>query len=104
MTVRITQYRWVGKLWPFEIKTTCQECDLTQSIIDSMMKKEFKGKDVEFKTKPWLDNFFYCLFRIAWHAPIIMVDGKKFHQFSKKYPFFNRKNLTEIVMRKLEAE
>jgi len=101
MTVTITQYKWAGKLLMFKIKTICSECGLTTSILRSMMKKEFKGKDVKFETKPWLDNFFYCLFKFAWHAPIIMVDGKKFYQFSDKNPLFDREKLAEYVNKQL---
>lgn len=102
MAVVITQYKWAGKLGPFKIKTTCSECDLTTSIIKNMMEKEFMGKDAKFEMKPWLDNFFYCILRLAWHAPIIMVDEKKFYQFSEKKPLFDRKKLADYVNGKLK--
>ena len=102
MTVKIIQYEWTGKKGLFKIKTKCSECDLTKAILMDMMQKEFKDKDVTFEKKPWLDNFFYCLFRGAWHAPIILVDGKKFHQFSEKEHLFDRKLLKEYVLNKLK--
>ncbi len=101
MVVKITQYKWAGKWGPFKIKTPCEECDLTTSILKDMMDVEFKGKNVTFEIKPWLDNWIYCLTKVAWHAPIIMVDGKKFHQYSHKDPIFNREKLTKIVLNKL---
>jgi predicted methyltransferase len=97
MVVEITQFKWAGKKWFFEIKSNCEECDLTTATLKDMMKKEFKGKNVKLDVKPWLDNFFYCLFRGTWHAPIIMINGKKFHQHSKKDPFFNRRKLEKSV-------
>lgn len=101
MTVKIVEYEWAGKKGPFRIKTHCQECDITKAIIKDMLKNEFKGKDVTFEVKPWLDNFFYCLFRLSWHPPIIMVNGRKFHQFSHHDPLFDRKKLAELVLSKL---
>ena len=102
MTIKITQYKWAGRLWPFEIKTKCEDCDLTEAVLKNMLKDEFKGEDVKFEVKPWLDNFFYCLFRFAWHAPIIMVNDKKFYQFSEKEPLFDREKLKELVLSKLQ--
>ena len=98
-TIKITQFKWAGKLGPIRIKSTCNECDLTSAMLKNMMENEFKGKNVQFEIKPWLDNFFYCLSRGAWHAPIIMVNGKRFHQFNKKEPLFDRQKLVELVNR-----
>ena len=102
MTIIITQYKWAGRLWPFKIKTGCEECDLTEASLKNMLKNEFKGKDVKFEVKSWLDNFFYCLFRFAWHAPIIMVNDKKFYQFSEKEHLFDREKLKELVLSRLQ--
>lgn len=104
MTVKIIEYEWAGKKWFFKIKTHCKECDLTSAILKSMMQKEFKGKDVSFEVKPGLNNVFYCLFRGAWHPPIIMVDGRKFHQFSEKNPLLNRKELANYVLQRLKQQ
>lgn len=98
-TITITQFKWAGKLGPIRIKSTCNECDLTSTFLKGMMENEFKAKDVKFEIKPWLDNFFYCLLRGAWHAPIIMVNGRRFYQFNKKEPLFNRQKLVELVNR-----
>lgn len=101
--VTITQFKWAGKLGPFHIKTSCDECDLTTTILRDMMQNEFKDKDVTLEVKPWLDNLLYCLLRGAWHAPIIMVNGKKLYQFSKKQPLFDRNNIAAVVKGYLEA-
>jgi predicted methyltransferase len=95
----ITQFKWSGKLGPFRIKSSCGQCDLTTTILKSMMEREFKGKNVNLEIKPWLDNLFYCLFRGAWHAPIVMVNGRKFHQYSRNDPMFDRRKLAEAVQR-----
>ena len=95
--VIITQFKWSGKLGPFRIKTSCDECDLTTSILKNMLENEFKDKNVTLEVKPWLDNFFYCIVRCAWHAPIIIVNGKKFYQFHEKEPVFNREKLATLV-------
>ncbi|RMF55107.1 hypothetical protein D6745_03145 [Candidatus Woesearchaeota archaeon] len=101
MTVKITQYKWAGKWGPFRITNKCEECNLATSTIQSMMEKEFKGKDVEFEIKPWLNHWFYCMLRLAWHPPIIIVNGRKFYQFSHKEPLFDRKKLEDHVLREL---
>ena len=93
----ITQFKWAGKFGPFRIKTDCDQCDLTTTILKDMMENEFAGEDIRFEVKPWLDNFFYCIIRGAWHAPIVMVNGRKFYQFSKKEPLFDREELVKFV-------
>ncbi len=100
-TVTITEYVWAGQKFGIKIKTHCQDCDLTSARIRSMIEKEFKEEDVVFETKPWLDNFFYCLFRLCWHAPIIMVNGKKFYQFHSQQPLFDKTKLAEQVKKEL---
>ncbi len=95
--VVVTQYKWGGKLGLIKIKSHCRECDLTTVMLKKMMEAEFKDKNVVFEVKPWLDNIFYCLARGAWHAPIIMVNGRKFFQFSEKRPLFDNAKLIETV-------
>ena len=102
--VKIIEYEWAGKLGPFKIKTHCEECDITKSMMDSMLEKEFKGKNVTFEKKPWLDNFFRVLSKGAYHPPILMVNGKKFHQFSERDPLFNKEKVTDHVFKILEQK
>lgn len=78
--VEVIDYKWVGKWGPFKIKTQCGECDFDTALIKDMMKKEFKGKDISFEVKPWLDNWWRVIWKFAWHAPIIMVNGKVYSQ------------------------
>ena len=100
--VAVTQFKWAGRLGPIRIKTNCEQCDLTTTILQDMMENEFKERNVAFEVKPWLDNIFYCLARGAWHAPIIMVNGKKFYQFSEAEPLFDREKLAERVLREAQ--
>ena len=102
MTVKIVEYEWAGKKLFWKIKTHCKECDLTNAVLKDMMNNEFKGKDVTFEVKPWLNSVFYCFFRGTWHPPIVMVNGRKFHQFSHHDQLFNRKKLAEYVLKKLK--
>ena len=101
--VVITQFKWAGSWGPFKIKSQCEECDLTTHNLRNLVEKEFKGKNVIFEIKPWLDNAWYCLKRGAWHPPIIMINGKLFFQFSHKKPFFNKDKLVQLVNELLGA-
>lgn len=103
MTVKIVQYKWAGKWGPFKITNKCEECNLVTATIQSMIEKEFKDKKVEFEVKSWLDNWFYCVLRFTWHPPIVLVNGKKFYQFSHKEPIFDRKKLEEDVLKNIRC-
>lgn len=100
--VNITLYEWAGKIGPFKIKTHCQDCDIHAAIIKNMIEREFKGKNVKFEIKPWLGNFFYCLARLSWHPPIIVIDNSKFYQFSHHNPLFKRGELKKEILRRLK--
>lgn len=93
----ITDFKWAGKFGPIKIKSPCNECDIVTSSLRKMIEEDFKGKNVVLEVKPWLNHIFYCLARGTWHAPIIMVDGKKFFQFSEKKPYFDRGKLINLV-------
>ena len=100
--VTVTEYVWAGKWGPFRITSHCKECDITWAMLQDMRDKEFKGLEVEIEQKPWLDHWQYCLRQGAYHAPIVMVDGKKFHQHSRNDPLINRNKLVKYVLGKLE--
>lgn len=95
--VVITDFKWAGKLGPIEIKSPCNECDAITNMLTKMVEEDFRGKNVVLEVKPWLNNMFYCLFRGTWHAPIVVVNGKKFFQFSEKNPYFERSKLIDLV-------
>ena len=52
----------------------------TPNNINFSFKSEFKKKSISFKVKPWLDNWWRIILKGAWHAPVIMVNGKVFSQ------------------------
>lgn len=93
----ITDFKWAGKLGPIKIKSPCNECDVITNMLTKMIEEDFRGKNVVLEVKPWLNNIFYCLFRGAWHAPIIVVNGKNFFQFSEKNAYFDRGKLIGLV-------
>lgn len=95
--VVINDFKWAGKLGPFEIKSPCNECDVITNMLTRMMEEDFKGKNVVLEVKPWLNNAFYCLSRGAWHAPIVVVNDRRFFQFSEKKAYFDRSELTELI-------
>jgi len=76
--VLIEQYKWAGKWGPFKVKVRCGECDLTTSILKSLMQKEFKGKKVQLEIKPWLDNWMHCALKGGFRAPLVYINGKLF--------------------------
>ena len=78
--INIVQYKWEGKWGPFKVKVRCGECDLSSTILKSMIKKEFKGKDVKLTILPWLDNWYKVILKGGWHAPIFIVNGRLFSQ------------------------
>lgn len=106
----ITDFKWAGKLGPIEIKSPCNECDIVTSMLRKMIEEDFRGKNVALEVKPWLNNIFYCLARGTWHAPIIIVNGKKFFQFSETKAYFDRGKLIGLIngllakQEKVEAE
>jgi len=99
--VLITLYKWEGKKWFFKITSDCEECDTTEAMLKDMMKREFKGKNVKLVIKPWLDNIFAALLKRGTHPPVLLINGKKFHQYSIRNPIFNRKKFKKTVLRKL---
>jgi hypothetical protein len=102
MNVRIVQYKYLGSWGPFKINSDCEDCDITTEVLKDMMNKEFRALDVVFEERPWLNNWIKLLFKGAWHAPIILVDGMKFYQWREEEPLFNREKLKYLVLKKLK--
>ena len=78
--VRISYYRWEGRFLFFRIKERCRECDMTYAVLQQLLADVFQDKPVSLDIKPWLDNWWKILWRGAWHAPIVMVNGRVFSQ------------------------
>jgi hypothetical protein len=68
------------------------------SILRNVVEKDLQGKNVVFEVKPWLNNIFFSLSRGAWHPPIIMINGRRFFQYSHKKPLFDRDELVQAVV------
>ncbi|MBI2105833.1 hypothetical protein HYT56_03275 [Candidatus Woesearchaeota archaeon] len=95
--VVITEYYWGGKRFGFKIKSHCEECTLIRSMIEDMLKKEFKGKDIKFVEKPWLTYLFEALSKGIYHPPGLTLNGKKIFQYSPKQPILDKKNIERKV-------
>ncbi len=78
--VKITLYRWGGKWGPFSVKIPCGECTLTKDILSDTFANELKDVPVELEVKDWLSYWWEPLKLGAWHAPILVVEGKVISQ------------------------
>ncbi|WP_375749498.1 glutaredoxin family protein [Vibrio sp. HN007] len=78
--VKITLYRWAGSWGPFKVKIPCGECTLTKDILKDTFETELNGIPVELEVKDWLSHWWEPLKLGAWHAPIIVVEGKVISQ------------------------
>jgi len=96
--VVVVEYIWGGSKFGFKIKSHCEECSVTKGMVEDMLKKEFKGKNVKFETKMWLSNIFEALFKGIYHPPGLTIDGKKFFNHSRKKPIPIRKELEKAVL------
>lgn len=77
--MQIELYIWQGKWGPFRIASDCEECDVNLAILRELQKK-FADK-IKLVVQPWLDNWAKLFFRHgAWHAPIVVIDGKLYAQ------------------------
>lgn len=76
--IRIIQYKWAGKWGPFKIKIPCGECGASEGVIQHVIDTEFTPHNIQvtFEVLPWLDHWWKPFLKGAWHAPIVMVNGK----------------------------
>jgi len=79
-TVKLTLYRYAGKFLFFRIKNRCNECDITNAVLQRLMNEQLKGKPVSLRIVPWLDNWWKVIWVGGWHAPILTVNGRVFSQ------------------------
>ncbi|EGG98101.1 Glutaredoxin [gamma proteobacterium IMCC2047] len=91
--VTIILYRWAGAWGPFKVSIPCGECTLTRDIISDTIKHELAGIGVELQVYDWLSCWWRPLQKGAWHAPIVMVDGRVISQGAA----LNRGVLTQAV-------
>lgn len=78
--VKITLFRFAGKWWPFRVRQSCPECDLTYVVLQRLMAQTFMAKPVDLEIVPWLDNWWRPILRGGWRAPIVTVNGRVFSQ------------------------
>ncbi len=78
--IKITLYRWAGSWGPFKVNIPCGECTLTKDILKDTFENELAGVDVELEVKDWLSHWWEPLKLGAWHAPILVVEGKVISQ------------------------
>lgn len=80
--IEVTIYRFTGRQGFFMIpKKWCEECDMLVAIV----KNTIKGLGIEDKTqltiKPWFLWWWQPFFAyLAWHAPILVINGKLISQ------------------------
>ncbi len=80
--INITIYRLTGNQGFFSVPNKwCEECD----ILVRMVKNTIKDLEIEDKTKltirPWFPWFWQpLLINLAWHAPILTINGKLISQ------------------------
>ncbi|MFH0263632.1 glutaredoxin domain-containing protein [Vibrio barjaei] len=78
--IKITLYRWAGSWGPFNVNIPCGECTLTKDILNDTFNNELDGIPIKLEVKDWLSQWWEPLKSGAWHAPILMVEGKVISQ------------------------
>jgi hypothetical protein len=74
----ITIYRFTGKQGLFNVpKKWCEECDILETIVRATIRDLGIGDKVKLTVKPWFLWFWQPLLtHLAWHAPILIINGK----------------------------
>ena len=80
--ILIELYKWEGSFFPFKISSKCGECSLNTTIIKNVIEeiKEEENISIEFKTYPWLDNWYKTILKKGFHPPIVFINGKLLKQ------------------------
>ena len=74
--IKLTLYPWAGSWGPFKVNIPCGECTLTKDILADALENELAGIPVQIETKDWLSHWWEPLKVGAWHAPIVIIEGK----------------------------
>ncbi|EJL6393088.1 glutaredoxin [Vibrio navarrensis] len=74
--IKITLYKWAGSWGPFKVNIPCGECTLTKDILTDTFANELADVPIELEVKDWLSHWWEPLKLGAWHAPILLVEGK----------------------------
>jgi len=80
--VQITIYRFTGKQGLFTIpKDWCLECDVLIEMVQDVVKGLGMEGKVDLKIRPWFPWAWFVFLRyFAWHAPILIINGKLISQ------------------------
>ncbi len=78
--ITVTLYRWAGSFGPFKVNIPCGECTLTKDILLDTFKNELADVPIELEVKDWLSHWWEPLKYGAWHAPIVILEGKVISQ------------------------
>lgn len=80
--IKVTIYRFTGSQGFFRIpKKWCQECDLLVSLVRKTISDLGLEDKVSLTIKPWWLWWWEPLFLyFAWHAPILVINGKLISQ------------------------
>lgn len=76
--VNITIYRFTGSQGLFSMpKKWCEECDLLVAMVKNTIMELGIEDQVNLEIKPWfLWWWLPLLTNLAWHAPILIINGK----------------------------
>lgn len=80
--INITIYRFTGSQGFFSVpKKWCEECDLLVAMVKKTVKDLGFQNQTKLEIKPWFLWWFKPLLtNLAWHAPILIVNGKLISQ------------------------
>ncbi len=93
--IQVTLYRWAGQFGPFKVNIPCGECTLTKDILEDTFSTELQDVPIELEVKDWLSHWWEPLRHGAWHAPIVLVEGKVISQGEA----LNRGSLIQAVIK-----
>ncbi len=74
--IKVTLYQWAGSFGPFKVNIPCGECTLTKDILLDTFKNELANVPIELEVKDWLSHWWEPLKYGAWHAPIVILEGR----------------------------
>lgn len=78
----IVIYRYTGRQWFFRVPSAwCRECDALVAVVEQAIRELGIERAVDLKIRPWWIFWWLPLLAHgAWHAPILVVNGRVFSQ------------------------
>lgn len=106
--INITIYRFTGNQGFFSVpKKWCEECDLLVRLVEKTVKELGIESKTKITIKPWFLWWWQSLFLyFAWHAPILIINGKLVNQgiIPSKQNLIKALTSHEIVVRGTELD